>query len=309
MKFSRRQFITSSAASMLAYQLPLRAQTARPGLMQTKPIPKTGEELPIVGLGTLDSFNVEDAAPEREQLAGVLNILVNSGGTLVDTSPSPRYGVGEKALGDIAASEGVTERLFIATKVFSEGKQAGIDEMNASFEALQTPVIDLMQVHSLRDWKNHIPSIQALKEEGRVRYVGITTHLDSSHAEMLTVMQQEEIDFIQVNYNLIERAAANEILPLAQEKNIAVMVNVPFAKAELFNKTKDVALPSLAREIQAGSWAQFFLKYIVSHPAVTTVIPRTSKVQHMADNMMGAFGAQPDQDQRVEMEKIVDALG
>ena len=164
-------------------------------------------------------------------------------------------------------------------------------------------------MHSLRDWKNHIPSIQDLKEQGKVRYVGVTTHRDESHAEMLTVMQQEDIDFIQVNYNLIERAAANEILPLAQEKNIAVMVNVPFAKAELFNRTKDVALPSFARDIQAGSWAQFFLKYIVSHPAVTTVIPRTSKVHHMADNMMGAFGAQPDQDQRAEMEKVIDGLG
>lgn len=308
MPFSRRQFIASSAVSMLAYNMPLSAQTSRPGLMQTKPIPKTGEELPVVGLGTLDAFNVEAEAPERDQLAGVMNILVNSGGSLVDTSPSPRYGVGEKALGDIAQSEGLTDRLFIATKVFSEGKQQGIDEMNNSFSALQTSEIDLMQVHSLRDWQNHIPSILDLKEQGKVRYAGITTHRDDSHAEMLKVMQQKEIDFIQVNYNLIERAAANEILPLAQEKEIAVIVNVPFAKAELFNRTKDVPVPAFAREFQAGSWAQFFLKYIVSHPSVTTVIPRTSKVQHMADNMMGAFGAQPDQDQRLEMEKFIDDL-
>lgn len=311
MTLSRRQFIASSAVSFLASSAQLNAQSnlpIRPGLMQTKPIPKTGEQLPVVGLGTLEAFNVESGAPERKQLGQVLNILSNSGGTLVDTSPSPRYGVGEVALGDIAADQNLSEKLFFATKVFSEGRQAGIDEMNASFKSLQVSTIDLMQVHSLRDWQTHIPSIQKLKDEGKVRYMGVTIHRDSGHVEMMKVMREESIDFVQVNYNLIERAAANELLPLAEERDIAVLVNVPFAKAELFNRTKDVVLPDWAREIQCASWAQFFLKYIVSHPAVTCVIPRTGKVKHMADNMMGAFGEQPDQEMRIAMEKLIDDL-
>lgn len=311
MTISRRQFIASSAASLLVSNAKLSAQldpVIRPGLMQTKPIPKTGEQLPVVGLGTLEAFNVEPEAPERKQLGQVLDILANSGGSVVDTSPSPRYGVGEAALGDIAAQQDLNDTLFFATKVFSEGKQAGIDEMNASFDRLKVSTIDLMQVHSLRDWETHIPSIQQLKDDGKVRYMGVTIHRDTGHAEMMKVMREQDIDFVQVNYNLIERAAADELLPLAQEKKIAVLANVPFAKAELFNITKDSPLPELAGEIQCGSWAQFFLKYIVSHPAVTCVIPRTGKVKHMADNMMGAFGKQPDQDMRLAMEKIIDDL-
>lgn len=311
MTISRRQFIASSAVSLLLSNAKLSAQldtVIRPGLMQTKPIPKTGEQLPVVGLGTLEAFNVEPEAPERKQLGQVLDILANSGGSVVDTSPSPRYGVGEAALGDIAAQQDLSDTLFFATKVFSEGKQAGIDEMNASFDKLKLSTIDLMQVHSLRDWQTHIPSIQQLKDDGKVRYMGVTIHRDTGHAEMMKVMREQDIDFVQVNYNLIERAAADELLPLAQEKKIAVLANVPFAKAELFNITKDIPLPELAGEIQCGSWAQFFLKYIVSHPAVTCVIPRTGKVKHMADNMMGAFGKQPDQDMRLAMEKIIDDL-
>ena len=308
---TRRQFIASCSASLLACSSQLSAQnnlTTRPGLMQTKSIPKTGEQLPVVGLGTLDAFNVEPDAPERKQLGQVLNILANSGGSVVDTSPSPRYGVGEAALGEIAESVNVSEKLFFATKVFSEGKQAGIDEMNASFDSLKVPVIDLMQVHNLRDWQTHIPTIQKLKDEGKVRYMGVTIHRDTGHAEMMQVMREENIDFVQVNYNLIERAAADELLPLAEEKDIAVIANVPFAKAKLFEITKDQPLPDLAAEIQCNTWAQFFLKFIVSHPAVTCVIPRTGKVKHMADNMMGAFGKQPDQNMRTEMETIIDAL-
>ncbi|MBX2849555.1 MAG: aldo/keto reductase [Acidiferrobacterales bacterium] len=280
----------------------------RPGLMQTKVIPKSGEQLPVVGLGTLEAFNVAENAPERKQLGQVLNILANSGGTLVDTSPSPRYGVGEAALGEIAAEQILSENLFFATKVFSEGKQAGIDEVNTSFNRLKVSQIDLMQVHSLRDWQTHIPSIQKLKDEGRVRYLGVTIHRDSGHAEMMKVMREQDLDFVQVNYNLIERAAADKLFPLAQENDTAVLVNVPFAKAELFNITRDIPLPDLARDIQCGSWPQFFLKYIVSHPAVTCVIPRTSKVKHMADNIRGAFGKQPDQQMRLAMEKIIDGL-
>lgn len=311
MTISRRQFIASSTASLIACSAQLHAQsnqTDRPSLMQTKPIPKTGEQLPIVGLGTLEAFNVQPDAPERKQLGEVLNILSNSGGSLVDTSPSPRYGVGESALGDIAAQQNLSDKLFFATKVFSEGKQAGIDEMNASFDSLNVSRIDLMQVHSLRDWQTHIPSIQKLKDGGKVRYMGVTIHRDTGHAEMMKVMREEDIDFVQVNYNLIERAAADELLPLAQEKEIAVLANVPFAKAELFNLTKDTPLPDLASEIECSSWAQFFLKYIASHPAVTCVIPRTGKVKHMEDNMMAAFGKQPDQGMRHAMEKIIDDL-
>lgn len=276
--------------------------------MLSKRIPSSGERVPVIGLGTLDAFDVGDTAEERSALEEVLKLLVNHGGTVVDTSPSPRYGRAETVLGELCTKLNLTDELFFATKVFSEGEQAGIDEMHTSIERLHTPVVDLMQVHSMRDWEVHLPSIRMLKEEGKVRYIGITIHLDTGHELMMKLMREENLDFIQVNYNLLERGAAKQVLPLAQELGVAVMINVPFAKAELFKKTSGTALPEWASDIDCDSWAQFFLKYIISHPAVTCVIPRTAKPHHMADNLMAGFGKQPDQDTRLKMEAFIDRL-
>jgi aryl-alcohol dehydrogenase-like predicted oxidoreductase len=165
-----------------------------------------------------------------------------------------------------------------------------------------------MQVHSMRDWEVHLPSIRDLKEEGKVRYIGITIHRDTGHEQMMQLMREENLDFIQVNYNLVERGAAKEVLPLAQELGVAVMINVPFAKAELFKKTSGMALPDWAGDFDCDSWAQFFLKYVISHPAVTCVIPRTGNPHHMADNLQAGFGGLPTQDVRLNMEAFIDRL-
>jgi diketogulonate reductase-like aldo/keto reductase len=307
MTISRRHFLAGTG-SVLAASGQLQAQQHVPtGSMLTKIIPATGEEMPIIGLGTLEAFDVEETAADRAGLGEVLNALVAHGGTLVDTSP--RYGNAESVIGDLVSAQNLGDKLFFATKVFSEGEQEGRDEMNASFELLNIDQIDLMQVHSMRDWQHHLPSIRRLKEAGRVRMIGITIHRDPGHAQMMDLMRTENLDFIQINYNLIERNAALEVLPLAQELGVAVMVNVPFAKAELFNLTAGMDLPDWAASFDCHSWAQFFLKYIVSHPAVTCVIPRTSKPHHMLDNLMAGFGRMPDMEMRKDMENLIDSLG
>jgi aryl-alcohol dehydrogenase-like predicted oxidoreductase len=306
MTISRREFIATSAASLLVCSGQLSAHSSHAVSMLSKRIPSSGEQLPVIGLGTLQAFDVGGTAEERVALGEVLNLLASRGGSLVDTSP--RYGRAEAVVGDLCAELNLTDRLFFATKVFSEGEQAGIDEMDTSKERLHTPVVDLMQVHSMRDWEVHLPSIRRLKEEGKVRYIGITIHRDTGHEQMMKLMREENLDFIQVNYNLIERAAAKEVLPLAQELGVAVMINVPFAKAELFKKTSGMALPDWAIYYDCHTWAQFFLKYVVSHPAVTCVIPRTGNPHHMVDNLMAGFGEQPDQATRLKMEAFIDNL-
>jgi len=306
MTISRRQFIATSAASLLVGTGKLSAQNSRAANMLTKQIPSSGEQLPVIGLGTLQAFDVAGTPEERAALGEVLKLLINQGGTLVDTSP--RYGRAEAVVGDLCKELNLTDELFFATKVFSEGEQAGIDEMDTSFRRLHTPVVDLMQVHSMNDWEVHLPSIRNLKEERRVRYIGITIHRDAGHEQMMKLMREENLDFIQVNYNLIGRSAAKEVLPLAQELGVAVMINVPFAKAELFRKTSNMALPDWASEFDCDSWAQFFLKYVISHPAVTCVIPRTGNPHHMADNLMAGFGGLPNQDTRLKMEAFIDRL-
>jgi aryl-alcohol dehydrogenase-like predicted oxidoreductase len=306
MTFSRRRFITTSAASLLVCAGKLSAHNAHAANMLTKPIPSSGEQLPVIGLGTLQAFDVGGTAEERAALGEVLQLLADQGGTLVDTSP--RYGRAEAVVGDLCAELNLTDELFFATKVFSEGEQAGVDEMDTSLQSLHTPVVDLMQVHSMRDWEVHLPSIRKLKDDGKVRYIGVTIHRDTGHELMMKLMREENLDFIQVNYNVIERGAAKEVLPLAQELGVAVMINVPFAKAELFKKTSGMALPDWASEFNCDSWAQFFLKYVISHPAVTCVIPRTGNPHHMADNLLAGFGGQPDQDTRLKMEAFIDHL-
>ena len=303
---TRRQFIAASAATLMTANGKAQDSGGIPSTMLTRSIPSSGEKLPVIGLGTLQAFDVGESPEEREALSAVLNTLASHGGTLVDTSP--RYGRAESVVGELCAEQNLSDTLFFATKVFSLGEQAGLDEMHASLESLQVSQIDLMQVHSLRDWKVHIPSIRRLKDEGKVRYVGITAHRENLHEEMMSVMRKEKLDFIQINYNLLERQIADELLPLAQELGVATMVNVPFAKAELFKKTSGVALPGWANDFDCHSWAQFFLKYVISHPAVTCVIPRTGNPDHMLDNVMAGFGALPDQKTRLEMEQFIDKL-
>jgi diketogulonate reductase-like aldo/keto reductase len=236
----------------------------------------------------------------------VLKLFAEQGGRVVDSSPM--YGESEEVIGDLAAELGVTSKLFIATKVWTSGREAGIRQMEQSFRRLRTQRMDLMQVHNLVDWKTHLNTLRDWKAQNKVRYIGITHYTESAYDGLARVMESEDIDFVQFNYNIIARAAEKRLLPLAQEKKIAVLVNKPFEKAGLFDKVKGRELPPWARDIDCNSWAQFFLKFILGHPAVTCAIPATSKPKHLLDNMQAGLGRLPDAATRERMAKLVREL-
>ncbi|MGE5240539.1 MAG: aldo/keto reductase [Bacteroidota bacterium] len=262
-------------------------------------IPRSGELLPAVGLGTSLTFDVGTSPAERAPLREVLQKFVELGGSVVDTAPM--YGRAEAVVGDLAHELGVRDRLFLATKVWTEGREAGIRQMETSMQRLRTTRLDLMQVHNLVDVETQLQTLRAWKQQGRIRYLGITHYTASAYAELERLMQKEELDFVQFNYSLDEREAERRLLPLAQARGIGVIVNRPFARAGLFGKVRDTPLPGWAAEFDCASWAQFFLKYILAHPAVTCVIPATSKVKHLVDNMQAGLGRLPDARTREKM--------
>lgn len=281
---------------------------ANNGTVIRRPIPKSidGEQLPAIGLGTSQAF---DAAPGDERwgnLDGVLDALAESGATLVDTSPM--YGRAETALGELLAGDGYRGDLFYATKVWTDGRQSGLDQMAASARKMGVERIDLMQVHNLRDLQTHLASCRQLKDEGFLRYIGITHYVDSAHDDLMAVMAKEDIDFVQVNYSIAETAAADELLPMALDRGIAVLVNRPFARGNLFGRLRSERLPEWAAEFDCASWAQFLLKYILANPAVTNIIPRTSKPKHAVDNCMAGFGALPTRQHLTKMRELVANL-
>jgi aryl-alcohol dehydrogenase-like predicted oxidoreductase len=257
-----------------------------------KPIPKTGELLPAVGLGTWQTFDVGTAQSARAPLKEVLREFVRLGGSVLDSSPM--YGKSESVVGDLAAELGVHKQLFVATKVWTSSRDAGIRQMEESFERLHAQRIDLMQVHNLVDYRTHLATLRAWKEQGKVRYIGVTHYTASAYDQLARVIAAEDMDFVQLNYSLAERGAEQRLLPLAADRRIAVLVNRPFAEGALFRKARGKPLPPWAKEIGCASWAQFFLKFVISHLAVTCAIPATSKVEHLVDNMQAASGPLPD---------------
>jgi aryl-alcohol dehydrogenase-like predicted oxidoreductase len=257
-----------------------------------KPIRKTGELLPAVGLGTWQTFDVGAAQSARAPLAEVLREFVRLGGSVLDSSPM--YGKSESVAGDLAAELGVHQELFVATKVWTSGRDAGIRQMEESFERLRTRRMDLMQVHNLVDYRTHLATLRAWKEQGKVRYIGVTHYTSGAYDQLARVIAAEDLDFVQLNYSLAEREAEQRLLPLAADRRIAVLVNRPFAEGALFRQARGKPLPPWAKEIGCASWAQFFLKFVVSHPAVSCAIPATSKVEHLVDNMQAAAGPLPD---------------
>lgn len=269
-------------------------------------IPKSGEAIPAVGLGSWQTFDVGAAAAERSALREVLKLFVEQGGRVVDSSPM--YGESEDVIGDLAADLGVTAKLFLATKVWTSGRADGIRQMNESFRLLRTQRMDLMQVHNLVDWKTHLKTLREWKMQGKVRYLGITHYTESAYDDLARVMETEDIDFVQFNYNIIARAAEKRLLPLAHERRIAVLVNKPFEKAGLFDKVRGKDLPPWAKDIDCATWAQFFLKFILGHPAVTCVIPATSKPKHLLDNMQAGLGRLPDAATRERMARLIREL-
>ena len=275
--------------------------------MQLKrPIPRSGEMLPAVGLGTSLTFDVGASPAERAPLRGVLQEFVELGGSVVDTAPM--YGRAESVVGDLVHELGVRDRLFLATKVWTEGREAGIRQMETSMQRLRTTRLDLIQVHNLVDVETQLQTLRAWKQQGRIRYLGITHYTASAYAALERLMKNEELDFVQFNYSMDEREAEQRLLPLAQARGIAVIVNRPFERAGLFGKVRGATLPAWAAEFDCSSWAQFFLKYILAHPAVTCVIPATSKVKHLEDNMQAGLGRLPDAKTREKMVAYLNTL-
>jgi len=271
--------------------------------LHMKKIPSTGETLPVIGVGTWQTFDVGADAAARKPLREVLKLL---DGNMVDSSPM--YGSSESVAGDLIAELGARERLFVATKVWTSGEGAGLRQIEQSFQRLRVQRMDLMQIHNLVDVATHTRTLVEMKKAGKVRYVGITHYTASAYPEVERWLKAGHYDFLQINYSLGEREAESRLLPLAREMNVAVIANRPFAEGALFRKTKGRALPSWAAEIGVQSWAQYFLKWIVSHPAVTCAIPGTGKPEHMRDNLGAGQGVLPDAAARRKMREHFDSL-
>jgi aryl-alcohol dehydrogenase-like predicted oxidoreductase len=269
----------------------------------TRPIPKSGETIPVIGLGTYRVFDVGSGAKERAAATNVLQELVAAGGHVVDSSPM--YGRAETVVGDIATEAGLRDRLFLASKVWTTGRDAGVAQVDSSLRRMGAGRLDLMQVHNLVDLKTQLSTLRKLKAAGRVRYVGVSHWTESAYAELESVLRNEDLDFVQLNYSIVEREAEARLLPLAIERRIAVIVNRPFAQGGLFERVKGKPLPDWAASFDAASWGQLFLKFVVSHPAVTCTIPATAKVEHLRDNMAAGVGRLPDPETRERMAAIL----
>jgi diketogulonate reductase-like aldo/keto reductase len=281
--------------AVLATAPALRAARAQSGILSKK-IPATGEPLPVVGVGTWQTFDVGADGAQRAQLAEVLKIL---GRGVVDSSPM--YGSSESVAGDLIAELGLREKLFIATKVWTSGRDAGIRQMETSFQRLRVKQMDLMQVHNLVDVETHTETLLDWKAKKRVRYIGITHYTSSAYPEVERLLKTRRYDFLQINYSLGERESEKRVLPLARELGVAVIANRPFAEGALFRRTKGKPLPPWAAELGIASWAQYFLKWIVSHPAVTCTIPGTGRPGHMKDNAGAGHSPMPDAKARRRM--------
>ncbi len=250
--------------------------------MTTRPIPSTGELLPVVGLGTYLNFDVAPGAAGYQALPAVLEALFAAGGTVIDSSPM--YGRAEATTGELLAARTPRPPAFLATKVWTTGREAGRQQMEASFRLLQTPTIDLMQIHNLVDWRTHLPALRRSKDEGRIRYVGITHYTSSAYRDVEAVLKAEPLDFLQINYALDDRAVEARLLPLAEERGVAVVVNMPFGGGGLLRRLRGRPLPGWAADAGATSWAQLALRFVLSHPGVTCAIPGTGTPRYMAEN-------------------------
>jgi diketogulonate reductase-like aldo/keto reductase len=267
--------------------------------MLTRPIPSTKEPLPVIGLGTWQTFDVGNERAALDQRKEVLRVLFEAGGKVIDSSPM--YGRAEAVTGSLLSEMGAHEKAFLATKVWTSGEAAGIAQMKASSAKLQSPVIDLMQIHNLLDWRTHLRTLRTWKEQKKFRYIGITHYTDPALDELAAIIRVERIDFVQFGYSIASRAAEARVLPLCAERGVAVIVNQPFDSGSLFGQVRGKALPELASELDCVSWSQVFLKYILGHPAVTCVIPGTAKPEHMRDNVAAGLGRLPDAGERKRM--------
>lgn len=302
---SRRKALKHIGVGTLALTMPKLSLSNTSQIMK-RAIPSTGEQIGVVGLGTWQTFDVGNSISQREPLIGVLNALREGGGNVIDSSPM--YGSSEQVVGDLTAEMNLQEQLFFATKVWTSGKQSGIDQMNSSIRKMRSNPMDLMQIHNLQDWKTHIKTLYEWKEKGLIRYIGITHYLDGAHDDLERIIKSENIDFVQVNYSISNRNVEKSLLKSAQEYKVAVLINRPYSGGSLFRKVKGRQLPEWALEFDCTSWGQFFLKYLISNPAVTCVIPGTSKEKHMKDNLGAGMGRLPDAATRKRMVDFMKTL-
>jgi aryl-alcohol dehydrogenase-like predicted oxidoreductase len=310
---TRREWLRmAGAAGVLAFDpRAVLAQAGGAGLI-TRAIPATGERLPIVGLGSSATFAQVARSEDATALRAVLGRMAALGGTVLDTAPA--YGASEEVAGRIAQELGIAKRLFWATKLNvarrggSADAAAARSQLETSFRRIGKPAIDLIQVHNMGDVRTQLPILREYRDKGRVRYIGVTTTFEGDYDALVQTMRKEPIDFIGTDYAIDERHAEETILPLARDKGIAVLVYAPFGRTRLWARVKGRQVPEWAREFDAGSWAQFFLKYVASHPAVTAITPATSRPANMADNMGGAMGRLPDEATRKRMIELVEAL-
>jgi len=299
---SRRAWLKLAAALTLGGSMP----AARAAERLQRPIPKTGETIPAVGLGTWQAFDVAGDAAETAQAREALKALVDLGGRVIDSSPM--YGSAESVSGQLADELRVKAKLFVATKVWTSGKQAGIRQMEDSMRKLRVERLDLMQVHNLVDAGTHLATLRDWNSAGRVRYLGVTHYHAGAHADLEKIIRPGDIDFVQVNYSLAEPEADRRLLAVAADGRTAVIVNRPFAEGAMFRRVKDKPVPDWAKEIGCASWAQFFLKWILGHPSVTCAIPGTRNPKHVADNLGAASGPLPDEAMRRRMSVYFESL-
>ena len=303
-RLNRRELMAMGAAAGGGLLVPGLLAADEP-VMRRK-IPASGEPLPIVGLGTSGVFDVEPTAENLATRREIVELMVEHGASVIDTSPM--YGRAEDVVGRVVEDLGVRDRLFFATKVWTRGREEGLAQMEESFRLLRTEKIDLMQVHNLVDTRTQLRSIRELREAGRIRYSGITHYRVSEHDDLADVIEAERPDFVQLNYSIVTRAAEDTLLPLAADRGVAVIVNRAFEDGDLFRAVRGRDVPEWAVEAGIQSWGQFFLKYVLAHPAVTCVIPGTSKPRHMRDNLGAATGALPEAALRRRMVSFIESL-
>jgi diketogulonate reductase-like aldo/keto reductase len=301
------RLIGATAAGMVLPFYASRAQAeTESSAMLMRAIPSSGEKLPVIGLGTWRTFDVHLAPDNRRQLEEVLSLFVKLGARVIDTSPM--YGRAEDVIGQLTAALDIQDKLFLATKVWTRGRENGIQSMERSLSLLRAKQIDLMQVHNLVDVQTQLATLREWKAQGRIRYLGITHYEAGAFEEVEKIMRSQQLDFVQINYSLMEPEAGERLLPLAQERGIAVLVNRPFGGGGLLSGTRSKPLPGWASEFGCRSWAQFFLKWIVANSAITCVIPATNKPPHLEENIEAGSGPLPDARMRQRMVELVSSL-
>ena len=297
--FSRRDFIALSSLSFLPT---LSNASMLNESMLKRGIPSSGVEMPVIGLGTSRVFDIERSKNELNVREKILDIFYENGGRLIDTSPM--YGMSEEIIGITAKKYIEKNRFFLATKVWTEGRENGMRQIEESFQKMRTDKISLIQVHNLLDWKTQIKTLRSLKDEGRINYIGITHYKSNAFDEMIKIMKAEKVDFAQFNYSMGEREAEQKILPFCKDNGIATLINRPFMRGRLFREAQEKKLPSWVTDYDIDSWGQFFLKYIISHDAVTNIIPATSKPKNMLDNARAGMGRMLDEKAKKRMFEV-----